>query len=411
MPSSKQSLIDYLRKSNPSLDNTPSNKGQNTQSIVNKWDEPDVIERWEDFEVDALKSIYGGLLSQILETKYELDECSIPELPFCLIHDEGTFETLLTKWSQSVVGNGLKAAQGRLGRRMRGKHIYMARGGQAEWPLEEKVYRRPDWAGVKQPVRIEKASSRVHNILPGETKVSKKWSSGNINQGDLEESDRAKPWFPPLAQLFTYCVRNNARYGYIITDKELVVVRVRPAYKVKANDGDSQQSNESFDYKPPDNARTAKRSEEPVEDTPAGRTRLHGLLEYRVIHWKAERYGKPGTELMTINLALWWLHMMAADNCIIQDRYSDLRDTQWSGGAARCESQSSSFTEPESSEARRRYPNQAQDPPVEALSLNPNSPERKRTRDVAVAHDDEYGTPESPPQKRTTRSGTFIFRA
>ena len=48
----------------------------------------------------------------------------------------------------------------------------------------------------------------------------------------------------PLSQIFTYCVRAKARYGYIITDKELVVLRIRSYTEY-------DQEKESFDDSQP----------------------------------------------------------------------------------------------------------------------------------------------------------------
>ena len=86
----------------------------------------------------------------------------------------------------------------------------------------------PDWAGTQKVPddKTQEGTSRPPNILTGDSKLAKKWSSNKIIDGFVtsEKSD----WLKPLRQIYTYCVKANARYGYIITDEEVVVVRVRP---------------------------------------------------------------------------------------------------------------------------------------------------------------------------------------
>lgn len=98
--------------------------------------------------------------------------------------------------------------------------IYMVRGGQANRIAKC----QPDWAGVLR----DSTQQRTSSILPGDTKVGSKWSSRDIQVGDVDSVYLAKDWLEPLKQVFTYCRELKVRYGYIITEKELVVIRIRP---------------------------------------------------------------------------------------------------------------------------------------------------------------------------------------
>jgi len=83
-------------------------------------------------------------------------------------------------------------------------------------------------------------------------------------------------------QVYTYCVKANARYGYIITDKEFVVLRIRP--------------NEN-----------AEKTKGPRTYTPKEVTESDGIPEYTSISWES------GDQLL-VNLALRRLHLLAASN-------------------------------------------------------------------------------------------------
>ena len=74
-------------------------------------------------------------------------------------------------------------------------------------------------------------------------------------------------WMLPLRQVATYCSKTERRYGYLITDQELVVIRI---------------------------TKTSSKS------------KSVNVLEYRSISWNGDT-----TDGMTMNLALWLLHMLA----------------------------------------------------------------------------------------------------
>ncbi len=140
----------------------------------------------------------------------------------------------------------------------------------------------PNWGAVKNSTIDVKSKGKAKNILPGDTKLSSKWSSSTINPGDIEKHDVRQDWYQPIAQIFTYCVRNNARYGYLITDKELVVIRVGP--ENQTDNFDSQRSLddlESIGIVVPETAQGETMDAKVTN--PADRTMAKGRLEYRSI--------------------------------------------------------------------------------------------------------------------------------
>lgn len=81
--------------------------------------------------------------------------------------------------------------------------------------------------------------------------MSERWGSDKIKRGPAKVT-------LPLAQIYTYCVKADARCGYIITDKELVVTRFKP--------------------KPPSESRALQGMQTPSDDIPADRAAKSSML-------------------------------------------------------------------------------------------------------------------------------------
>ena len=180
-PKPAQSLLGYLRVKNPLLDISLCGTGSNSKSTskVSPWDPPTTIAEWEDFEYDALLLMYGGKFIEVLKQSFELHHFTIPKVPFCQIHDENSLDSLLIKWNQSVTCTALSVAQQRLKSSL-GDKIFMCRGGQAKWPNETEAKCRPDWAAVKSSTIDRESEDQAKNLLPGDTKLSREWSSSEI---------------------------------------------------------------------------------------------------------------------------------------------------------------------------------------------------------------------------------------
>ena len=217
----------------------------------------------------------------------------------------------------------------------------------------------------------------------------------------MKENDHAKSWFQPLAQIFTYCVRNDARYGYIITDKELVAVRVGPT---KENDPDlkrsvgTPRSIENIKSKP---KRTRSKKEMVEQVAPYIRALKKGCIEYKVIPWShhATTQHEEST-VMTVNLALWWLHMMAAKDGEIQDEYAPLRDNEWATDDE-FGTQSSSFAVSEDLPDKLPLTERSFNSGLDDLHLESEGTGKKRSR----KDNDDGGdsVEQASPQKRRTR--------
>ncbi|KAL8889349.1 MAG: hypothetical protein Q9215_003378 [Flavoplaca cf. flavocitrina] len=291
MTRSTTSLLDYLRATNPQLDCTGCQPGQ-TKSTQGRflYKSPKIIRPWTDFEIRTLREMDSGAFQMMLEAQHNLrDYSGIAEMPYRCIYDEASLESFLDLWNWQTVSEALAAAQNRDVEASENREIFMAKAGQGRLPCGERLSERtlkPDWAGVK---RQTDGVGAPMNILPGDTKLSCKWDSTRIEYGEVKDMSGAGEWMPAIQQIYTYCIKANAQYGYLITDKELLAVRV------------------SWLANPGKTVSKASRNGKAFPDQP------RGVLECKIIPW-----GNNRTEFgcnshgLTMNLALWWLHMMAA---------------------------------------------------------------------------------------------------
>ena len=275
------------------------------------WKQPRYIVQWEDFDCEAMRCIYDGLLQELLAHQYDFENIEHPRtLIDRMISDERSLEgAVLLHWNYKIVKEALRQSQSRLFGRPDRKEVFLVIGSQALLSGFNGNL-KPDWAGIQGEPADSQDESKPWNILPGETKVSKKWSSIDIIRGEVKTTYQKTDWLRPIAQLFTYCIQSGSRYGYIITDKELLAARIRPA---------------PYDDKD-DSALELKRRQSTtfIGESPTERARRSGIMECRVIPWHFPETNNHNQ--LTVNQAIWYLHMLAAENSKIEDDYRPLKE-------------------------------------------------------------------------------------
>ena len=340
MATLKQTLVDYLRSKNPDVHTKSSSRGSNTSSKHLNYLTPGSIVKWEDFGYDSLQKIYGGALHRVLKREYSCrDYSDIPRKPYCEIADENCLEMLLAMWNWRVVSESLAKAQECLYGSQDSNVIYMAKGGRRRFSVAGKL--RRDWAGIlsnPEDSISQEEPIKPPNILPGDSKLGKKWSSSKIKDGLVPSEYLPNDWLTPLRQIYTYCIKANARYGYIITDEEVVVVRVRPILQPgeSGETNDSQESHQGSESL--NNEQETADSQASFSDSDEGHDFMlpspvfkkvedNGRLEYKAIPWSnaASRDTRRSNNL-TVNLALWWLHIMASVSSNIREEYAPLKE-------------------------------------------------------------------------------------
>lgn len=307
------SLLDYLRLPNPTVNGERCFGKTNTSG--KGYMEPGGLYVWEDFEYDTLFKMYNGELSRCLERADAFKDFSeISDFPFCEYSDENSLETLLSIWNQQVINEALKKSKAHLDETH--ERLYMAKGGQAERPWRNY---KPDWACIKRSPNAPK--EKYKNLLPGDTKPGRKWSSSVINRADGHVDRMPINDKRPLLQIYSYLIKNETRYGYIITEAELFVVRARLQ---PGESGSQQQQSISNSFNDPTHSENSQGLNNRVREV--------GVLDYKIIPWTAtatvttDPSSQPppnnnnnNNTTMTVNLALWWLHMLAAGHTHIGD--------------------------------------------------------------------------------------------
>ena len=285
-------------------------------------DASDIVE-WKNFNLKNLLHIYGEIL--------KIPANKLPNfswgLPFHLVEikDEDSLEALLIRWNNAIISCALLVAQ-RAGEvdnlnkeRLKNEEIYMARDGQACFPSENKIESsyRPDWTGII-PGKFYSGTrcNSYINLLPGDTKLSSKWATNS--KRFLSQLEFQKPW----RQIFQYCLAAKVRYGYLLTQEELVVVRIStktggPSYGSQAQAFQRPQRTVKSKVKKLQNSMHLK------EDN-KDKQKARGFLEYKSIPWKSSNSSQ--NDGLSINLALWWLHMMASKSRSIETNYLDLQE-------------------------------------------------------------------------------------
>ncbi|KAM5432111.1 hypothetical protein MferCBS31731_007612 [Microsporum ferrugineum] len=228
-------LLEYLTQPNPQVDSSWSLPG--LPSRADPKEDIHIID-WKDFTYATLMSCYGDVLRTQLNGP--LPEISPPVQEIELkIYDEDSLDHLLTRSVVPLVSESLEIAWEECYPDYPHLATDMTRGGRARGSINNlplpnvlgetqsaaatqtttgEAPAFPDWAGVQE----DPATTAYINRCPGDTKLATKWRSG---------MDRSKiHYYWPYAQLIKYCGENwNTRYGYLITQEELVVLRISRA--------------------------------------------------------------------------------------------------------------------------------------------------------------------------------------
>lgn len=312
-------LLAYLTKANPSLQlhSTRNDSPQSYRPSHTKHDDyplPSNLKRWNEFKLSTVKKLFGSKISTVLDEEFEnLRDFSYVHPESCKIFDEDSFKVLVAKSNQCIVLEALTQTP----KDINHQSVSMMTGGAAK--VFNKPRKKPDWAG-------KSATEEEFNILPGDAKISRNWVSSDLPKRLAVKGSPAVSteilW--PIRQVLHYCVESQARYGYIISDKELVVLRVGLKESQNTATGLSELRHSIND---------------------------ESLVEWASIPWEHD----DGCKGLTVNLALWVLHLLAANNGRLDWNYKKLRDEElMNSGGRRKLVHSFSTNEPESQQPECR---------------------------------------------------------
>jgi hypothetical protein len=197
---------------------------------------------------------------------------------------------------------------------------------------------KPDWSVVSDS-RLD-AYGYYANVLAGDTKLSAKWRPEMVKS----RKDRDKEeWKKVMSQILTYMASHHSRYGFIITDKALVALRLtrKPLHSGIAAQRSRRPPAPVHERVPSDTSMASAESSY-VDNNPL--QWAYYQPEYVIVDWAAHGKGQ-----LTVKLTLWCLAMMATngDNSI---DYQYPRLNSWRLGAGFYVHNTSGATKPQLSE-------------------------------------------------------------
>ncbi|CCE30814.1 hypothetical protein E4U22_001593 [Claviceps purpurea] len=191
------------------LDSSAVPFGLNTFSHA--WDRLDEWKVWKDFTFQNLMAMYSEVLNARWERPQPASRLSRVE---CQIRDERSMDHYLAKFIWPSVNGALDQASRILDW---GSDTMLL--GTGTWARGDEDY-VPDWALVSMPALV--TGGTLASYLPGDTKLSAKWQPFMSSTGEARDKEQ---WTLPLSQIGAYAKEANCRYGFIVTDKTLVVLR------------------------------------------------------------------------------------------------------------------------------------------------------------------------------------------
>jgi hypothetical protein len=307
-------LLEYLTTPNPEINRSYLPMGPNT--LPSGPYAVEGVRPWEDFTFETALKCY----EDVLRTQISAADLIRPP-PIARHHltptGEPSVEAILLKHNHTIVDHALQLAQARLQGRGLCLPISWSWGSLSAPGFDSRSC--PDWAGT-----IHAGAPPYASRVPGETKQSMKWKS---SMHDV--NDEKREYDKPLEQLLHYCYRCNTRYGYIITDAEAVFVRrtksEEPAVPLSLTRARRTQA------PPPSPAMVSFASG--MSEGSSGSQNVTGTLytdngnpdinetplEIAIVPWS-----NSGPTQMTINLGVWFIHLLATSDIFVEESYPAL---------------------------------------------------------------------------------------
>jgi hypothetical protein len=207
------SLMSYLQHGPTALPRGMTQPGRNTRNRrYNAQDITDNFGLWQTFDLNTIQQQYGVLLA----TAQITDE-PFPTSPPRLINSETALRSRVDSYLTPRVQRGLRCGfahltqTNQLGNMSVVDYDVGTLAETIEDFIPDTAYFDPQLPALNRPNRV-----------PGDIKPSWKWSSSfRFQDNTVDEFKQA------LSQVNFYMQQHHARYGYILTDRELVAIRRR----------------------------------------------------------------------------------------------------------------------------------------------------------------------------------------
>jgi hypothetical protein len=313
-------ILTELGAPNPVVDSTSLIQGSNTLNPV--WKVVDGWSVWHEFNYKTL----GSIFSHVVNAEWE-DPLRVASGGGSLdyeIYDEDQFEhQILSRHTIPVVNDALLHANKVLGLTEQSV-LHLGRRGRCTFEQTGDGREFPDWTLVSPGRRAQYRDDdgncvfgRYYNLLPGDTKISSKWTPSLYAS---RAARNVEQWEWPVRQVLTYACNLNVRYGYIITDKHLVVFQfareaVGPGLSAERDQrvvvpaatlalAHARPDSSSTDLSSTFQTLSISEPSAPYSDSHP--TTDFQRPKYQVIEWSSS-----GEGVLTVKLALFYLCLMA----------------------------------------------------------------------------------------------------
>ncbi|KAK7978554.1 hypothetical protein PG988_006044 [Apiospora saccharicola] len=228
------------------------------------------------------------------------------------LYEEESVKILAEQWNEKVVQHALRGTQELLHRKLPegpfgdGQIYFRKNHGQGHITSQNGRPQKPDWCVYQK--KDGWGTKPCPNLLPGDIKPAKKWKSEWITSSDSTMRRKADL---VLNQITKYMYLGGKRYGFILSEEELVAVRLSmftrdtEALQELAQDDSAAAAHMIGSFQNLDD-----KSDEDFADA---QRRQGRYLEYCGIPWDAS-----GEDSFTVNLTLWWLTVLAMQDASIK---------------------------------------------------------------------------------------------
>ena len=335
-----ESIFEFLTEANPQVEDLAAKSKTQTNGYY-FW--PRRLIKWDDFCFDTLQTVYGGeLMAEALRKTSSLP--AYPDIILetdCRVGNEGSTSTMLMKWNSTIVNRALlqvrdafnpclwKPSQEGISTPKHATPPPAPAPRQTPPRSCKPTHRRSrssrryvvDGGTVASSRATSQASQWQEDIekLPKEYKTGSKWESSSVTRselvtesGDLLEGAKTTGYMRPIGQAFTYSVWLNCRYGCILTTKEAFLFRISP---IEQRHGKPVSGFRTTSFGVLKTAECHADVRDPVQaNLLQSTTRARGVMEYISVPWDNNNGGDATAYTdLTINLALWFLHVLAGN--------------------------------------------------------------------------------------------------
>src|SRR3569833_1312213 len=351
-PKAANCIFEYLTNKNPEV--VFGFVVEKSLSKSDSWIYPRQLKQWDDFNFNTMEEIFDRELMKECLLPRALDYPAPALLPRELLENsEDATLYILSRWTLPMVSNALESVKSSFhpvvfvpsSRAARGKttadsDLYEAAappGGRSRLTRTARQI-RPRKRSSTRTIRPEGMGDALSELersfqnppsskpelpesrLAVDIKPGSKWDSSELFNGEILDDNgiwkRSKVWSRcarPIRQIYTYCVYTNARYGCILSCREAFIVRIK-ARKTSGREDICSTGHHRLD----------KPEEAGVKQSMTD----NGLMEYISIPWSNHR-GNGSVEDykdLTVNFALWVLHILAGNGHKIDWDYGPLKD-------------------------------------------------------------------------------------